>query len=257
MSIFLNQKVTPKLYVTHSEIKHSSNQKEYRVSEMSVFIKNQQEVNAQLTSVIDKVNQLVEASQLEQSNNFATLLTRMEQQENVTKQLLQNMEDQPAAMMAEQLEQLTKSFEHLKKDIETASFVNQAIMDQLTFQNKTIRHLSRKLKEYETLYQYLLDQQHKQGEINKEISERLALQEAFHETIRKKLDEQKAQTQKISSQVEYLKATLSEYVNHIMDKIGNVYTLISNNLSGSNLAHLGLIKNNEQEKKEKETLTQK
>jgi chromosome segregation ATPase len=228
----MNKQLEPRVYKTKVSLKDIPNQSNYRVNYLEEFVKEQSQINGQLSNSFEKVSSLLRNTNSQQTNQYINLLKRMDKQEARSPQFLSKLSSQETqlSLINQRLQELDSIHQTLAKDIEQDELINQAIMDQLTTQDQTLNKLTKKIEEYEAIYQEISIQQKMQTELYNDIVQKLQLQDAFHQTILEELGKQEAVTQKLSSQIENVKEIILEKVTSIIDKIESTYKSTSNYL---------------------------
>jgi DNA-binding FrmR family transcriptional regulator len=232
MTLYMNRQMEPKVYKTKVKLKDIQNQKKYRVNYLEEFMKEQQQLNGQITDSYHKISNQMQSASLKHNNHFNNLLRKMDKQESRTTQFINKLSSQetPIQNILERLEKLDSIHQTLVKEMAQDELTNQAIMDQLSAQDQAINKLSQKIVEYESIYQEIFSQQTQQTELYNDMMQKLQLQEAFHKTILDELSKQEAVNQKISGQIDSIKEMIIDKVTTILEKIESTYKSTSNYL---------------------------
>ncbi|MCM3163885.1 hypothetical protein KDJ21_015740 [Metabacillus litoralis] len=223
--VYIKNDQHPLLYKHSANVKATSNQDSYRRNYLHEFIQSQQNINSQLKNASTQVNTLVHETKVEQKHHFDQLSRKLENQEERTTPLLDNIQKQEEAykVLLERFEAIEMFNQELLKKHEDEGLLNQAIVDQLTIQDTAVQNLSIKLEKFGENHDDLNDKLAEQNEINEQILKTVEIQEAFHKTILQKLEQQEAINLKTSRDVDSLKATLFERISYVIDKIEENY----------------------------------
>ncbi|MEC2077732.1 hypothetical protein [Metabacillus fastidiosus] len=237
------------VFISLPEVTPDCNQRYFRLNYMKEFVKEQQAMNKDLTDAANEVNDLIHKTRDEQVEHFYDLYKHLEEQKAVTSPLLSDMETQKltSEQMINQLHDLEKQNEELLKKLEAENQISQVIVDQLTIQDKSFTDFSRRIKESEEIQQSLTEQLDQQIHLNEQMKEKLSLQETFHESVIERINNQEAQTEKVTRDLENLKAIVFERISHVVEKIEENYKL-----SKDFIVHLFSKQNEHEEEKEKE-----
>lgn len=197
---------------------NSNNQNSYHFNYLEQLLKKQQEINDNLSITVQTLDQKLKTSQHKQVQQFKDLNFKLAQTEAVSNQVMETVKGQETIsnQIIEKLEDMDKS---LVKNQESEGLINQAILDQLSFQDQTSKQMFHKLNDYESMATKLNSQLEKHDELFKEVSEKLELQEVFHKTVLERMDQQDALSEKIMRQLEHIRSTLFERANTILEKI--------------------------------------
>lgn len=259
--IYIKNQENRTLYKQSSEIKITSNQDSFRKNYLQEFIKQQSNINSSLKNASNEVNILVNETRNEQEQHFNHVIKQLEHQEKQTTPLIENITRQEEAYktLLERFEAIDEFNHELIKKYDNEGLINQAIVDQLTIQDTAIQQLSKKIEQFGGLHNSLSEQLEEQNTINADILKTLELQESFHKTILERLEHQEALNQKMSREIDSLKATLFERFNYVVEKIEDNYKQITRFVTQlftkSGFFHHRITV--EKEKKEKESITSK
>jgi hypothetical protein len=258
--VYIKNQENRTLYKHSSEIKVTSNQDSFRKNYLQEFIKQQSNINSSLENASNEVNILVNETRNEQEQHFNHVLKQLEQQEKRTTPLIENITRQEEAykILLDRFEAIDEFNHELSKKYDNEGLINQAIVDQLTIQDTAIQQLSKKIEQFGGLHHSLSEQLEEQNNINDDILKTLELQESFHKTILERLEHQEALNQKMSREIDSLKATLFERFNYVIEKIEDNYKQITGFVTQlftkSGFFHRITV---EKDKKEKESITSK
>lgn len=258
--VFIKNETNPTIFKNPSTLKLSSNQESFRKNYLQEFIKQQSDMNASLKNSSIEVNMLVNETKVEQLQQFSHVIKQLDQQNQRTTPLLENINKQEEIYhtLLERFEAVDQFNDKLIKKYENEGLINQVIVDQLTIQDTEINQISKKVEEYRNLNYSLTEQLEEQIRINGDILNSIELQESFHKTILERLDHQDAINQKMSREIDNLKATLFERISFVVDKIEENYKQITGYITQL-FSKTGFIQKItvDKEKKKKETTTPK
>ncbi|UQD52049.1 hypothetical protein C0971_08510 [Bacillus methanolicus] len=220
MTLYVNGKMEPKLYITQSSLQ-DPNQNLFHLNYMAQFIDQQQSVNQQLSDSFQEVNVLLNHAKSEQTNYFEEVLNRIEQQESFSRQLdsLLKKHEQTAQVILERLSELEQLQKGIEKQAEGEGLVHQAILDQLSFQDQKFDGLTNKIEEYGRMNQEFKHQLEKQQTIFADISQKLNNEEIYHKTVMERLDQQDALSHRLSRQLDHLKENIFEKFSHLSEQL--------------------------------------
>lgn len=252
----MSENFNSKAYITIPVEMNSSNQTFLRVNYMQEFIKNQQFVNTELSNAAMNVNNVLQESRSEQTQQFNSIYNQLEKQEAVTTPLLTNIETQQtfSKMMSERLTALEKLNTDVLKKIQNEDHISQAIIDQLTLQDQSIRDLAGRFKSYEGLQETMAGQLDLHVELEEQINEKLQMQEVFHQSVMERISHQEALTEKVSRDLDHLKTVVFERVSYLAEKVEDhfkymkdyIFNLISKGGSYKEYSITKLIREKEQ-----------
>lgn len=220
MALFVNGKMEPGLYKTQSPV-HDPNQGIFHLNYMAQFIDQQQEVSHQLNHSVQEVNALINHTQLQQSDYFEEVLSRIEKQDHFSKHLasMLKIHEQTALSILERLSELEQLQKGIEKQVEGEGFVQKAILDQLSFLDQKYDAFSNKLENYGQMNQELKNQLDSQQTIYHDISRRLNNEEIYHKTVMERLDQQDALSHKLSRQLDSLRENIFERFSYLADQL--------------------------------------
>ena len=227
--VYIKNKTNPLIYKQTSEITAMSNQTSFRKNYLEEFIQKQSEVNSTLKNATNDVNLLLNEAKNEQQDHFQHVLKRLDHQESRTSPLIDSIKKQDEAyqILLQRIEAIDVFNHGLLKKYENEGMINQAIIDQLTIQDTVIQQLTKKIEQFDQLNTKMSEKFDNQYHLNDEILQTLELQESFHKTILERLDYQDRENQKTTKELENLKATLSERISDVVDKIEANYKQIT------------------------------
>lgn len=258
--VYIKNETNPTIFKNPSTLKHSSNQESFRKNYLQEFIAQQADMNASLKNSSIEVSMLVNETKVEQLQQFSHVFKQLEHQDQRTTPLLENINKQEAIYntLLERFEAVDQFNDKLIKKHENEGLINQVIIDQLTIQDSEINQISKKIEEYRTLNYSLTEQLDEQIRINGDVLNSIELQESFHKTILERLDHQDALNEKLSREIDTLKATLFERISFVVDKVEENYKQITGYVAQL-FSKTGFIQRItvDKEKKQKETTTPK
>lgn len=227
--VYIKNKENPLIYKQPSEIKVMSNQVSFRRNYLQEFIQKQSEVNSTLKNATNDVNILLNKTKSEQQDHFHHVLKQLEHQESRTSPLIDSIkkQDETYQILLQRIEAIDAFNHELLKKYVNEGIVNQAFVDQLTIQDTVIQQLTKKIEQFDQLNTNMSKKFDNQYHLNDEILKTLELQECFHKTILERLDHQDIANQKTTKELESLKATLSERISYVVDKIEANYKQIT------------------------------
>jgi predicted transcriptional regulator len=185
-------------------------------------------MNQTLKNATQNVNHLVNESKYEQQQHFQYVLQELEHQEARTTPIIQNItkQDEANKILLHRLDKIEAFNHEIIKKYEKEGVVNQAIIDQLTIQDSAIQRLSKNIEQYGGQNKSLSEQIEDQNNMYEEIVSTFELQEAFHKTILERLNHQEALSQKMSRDLDSLRAVLFERISYVIEKIDDNYKQI-------------------------------
>lgn len=245
------------IYKHPSKITITSNQDSLRKNYLQDFISQQVKMNKTIKNTTDSMNMLIHETKHEQEKQYQHVIQELEQQEARTAPIIENMLNQDKAykMLLMRLEKMEEFNHEILNKYENDGVVNQAIIDQLTLQDSAIQRLSINIEQYDGQHKSLSEQLEDQNKMYEEILTTLELQEAFHKTILERFDHQEALNQKMSRDLDSLRATIHERISYVIEKIEDNYKQVIGYVTNL-FSRSGFIKkiSVEREKKEKETI---
>lgn len=226
--VYINKKTSQSLYMHKPLEKVSSNQEVFRKTPLHELLKQQNMLRDTLSNASNEINDLVSDSKKEQVKLYSQIIKELENHKQQTAPLIDNAANQEV-MYRSLLNRFIRMEEinhQLLKRFEDDEFINQGIIDQLTFQDTAIKQLSIKIEQYGGLQNNLTERIDEQTKINEDILKTLELQEAFHTTVLERLENQEAHSQKLSRDIDHLKSTLHERISFVVEKIEDHYRQI-------------------------------
>jgi hypothetical protein len=197
VSLYVNRDVEPKLLKVQSGLDQTKSQNIFRTNQVQEFIKQQQNINNELTNFMKQLHESIHTSKHEQASQYESLSSLIMTHQQQYQQLLTKME----------------------KD----EIVKEAIMDSLLIQETTANKFSRELENQENLYHDLMTQLKNQEALFNKIAEKLELQEVFHQTLLESVDNQEAVNFKVLRELENLKTAVFERFSFLIEKIEKNY----------------------------------
>lgn len=114
------------------------------------------------------------------------------------------------------LEQSMNKKQEIEERVGKDEIVHQAILAQLSTQDQIIINLTNKIESMEKeIGEFIINQQKTQNEMTSKIE----VQDVYHQTVMERLEQQEANTYKISRQLENLRAVIFERINHLAEKV--------------------------------------
>lgn len=198
-----------------------SNQDSFRLNYLSNFIANQAEQNQMLNNSIDQVIQTVNTNHQVQDNKMDQIIKENHIQKEKSEVFLEKVEnhEKTAEDILLSIERISTHHDQLNESIKNEQLLNQAILDQLSFQDTQLRHTNSQLENYVTLANQLSEQLIIQEKLLKEMEQKLQVQDIYHSTVMQKLDNQDAVNEKILRQIDHLRSVVYESVNDVIEKL--------------------------------------
>lgn len=211
-----------------------SNQQSFRLNYISEFVSQQLQQNDKIShsmnEIISTVNQnhqihdqkmeLILKENQNQKNQSDVYLEKVVHQEKITEEIHSSLKD------------LIEQNYQLSENISNEKLMNQAILDQLSFQDQQLRNTNHQLESYVNLAQNLSEQLLQQEMILKEIDQKVQVHDVYHSTVMDRLDKQDAFNEKVLRQLEHLKTVIYERVSHVIDKIESSYQSTTDYFNG-------------------------
>lgn len=183
------------------------------MNEMISTVNQSQLIHEQKMELILKEN-------LEHKKQSDFYLEKVQNQEKISEEILLSLQH-----LKEHNYQLTESITNEK-------VMNQAILDQLSFQDQQLRNTNSQYENYVNLAQNLSEQLLQQEKILKELDEKIQVHDVYHSTVMNRLDKQDAFNEKVIRQLDHLKSIVYERVGTIMEKIESSYQSTTDYFTG-------------------------
>jgi hypothetical protein len=207
-----------------------SNQQSFRLNYLSEFISKQVEQNEEIYDALDKVVATVNSNHLAQEQKIDQIIIENQQQKEQSNFFLEKVENNERTTdeILQSLQSLQHHNDQLNENMANEQLINQAILDQLSFQDQQLRHTNSQLDNYVTLANQLSEQLITQEKLLKEMEQKLEVQDIYHSTVMTKLDKQDAINEKILRQLDHLKSIFHERINSIVEKMENSFQSTTN-----------------------------
>ncbi|PKG21650.1 hypothetical protein [Niallia nealsonii] len=214
MPYFSDNKEKPKIFQGKNSELATTNQKLYHQNYLQVHLEKQMKAAKNIAFLLE---------QLEQKTDNATKETnrRINHQEMTALELLSGAKEHRLATEAIHSELLSvqTSVQKNSDTLDKEELMNNAILEQITFQEQAIISLSSQIKEYSEVNMEVKEKVDKTEELYSQVAEKLDLQEVFHQTIIEKMDKQEAYFSKITHQLDMLKSIIFERAHVITEHI--------------------------------------
>jgi hypothetical protein len=219
---------------TPTKPSNSSNQESFRLNYLSDFIMNQAEQNRTLNHSIDQVKQTVNTNHLVQDYKMDQIMKENQIQRNTSEVFLEKVENHEKVTeeILSSIEKISIHHDQLSQSLKNEQLLNQAILDQLSFQDTQLRNTNNQLENYVSLANQLSEQLVIQEKLLKEMEQKLQVQDIYHDTVMKKLDNQDAMNEKILRQIDHLRSIIYERVNEVMEKLEKSYHATTDYFNG-------------------------
>jgi chromosome segregation ATPase len=200
---------------------NNSNQQSFRLNYLSEFISKQVEQNEEIYDALDKVEATVNSNHHAQVQKIDQLIIENQQQKEQSNFFLEKIDnnERNTDEILQSLQSLQHHNDQLNENMANEQLINQAILDQLSFQDQQLRHTNSQLDNYVTLANQLSEQLITQEKLLKEMEQKLEVQDIYHSTVMTKLDKQDAINEKILRQLDHLKSIFHERINSIVEKM--------------------------------------
>jgi predicted metal-binding transcription factor (methanogenesis marker protein 9) len=212
----------------------TSNQESFRLNYLSDFISNQVEQNIQINHSIGQVIQMVNTNHQVQDNKMDQIIKENQFQKEKSEVFLEKVEshEKTAENILLSIEKISNHHDQLNQSIKNEQLLNQAILDQLSFQDTQLRNTNNQLENYVTLANQLSEQLISQEKLLIEMEQKLQVQDIYHQTVMKKLDNQDAVNEKILRQIDHLRSVVYESVSEVIDKLEKSYHATTDYFNG-------------------------
>lgn len=203
----------------------NSNQNSFRVNYLTEFVSQQIKQNDAINHSINKVVETVNTTHQTQEIKIDRILQEQQQQKEQSDFFLEKVDNHEKTNenILHSLQEIKNNHHQMNDSLKNEQLLNQAILDQLSFQDHQLRNTNNQLENYVTLAEQLSEQLINQGLLLKEMEQKLQVQDVYHSTVMSKLDKQDAINEKIIRQLDHLKSIVYERVNLIVEKVENSY----------------------------------
>ncbi|MFD2445613.1 hypothetical protein ACFSO7_16760 [Bacillus sp. CGMCC 1.16607] len=210
------------------------NQQSFRLNYLTEFLSQQINQNEAINESIDKVLSTVHQTQHTQEVKIEQILKVNKEQTEISTQFLEKFENQgkTTADISNSLQELQDQNKQLSENIGKEQLINQAILDQLSFQDQQLKNTNSLLTNYVDLAMELTTQLQLQEKMVQEMDQKLQLHDVYHNTVMERLDKQEAFNEKIIRQLDFLKSLVFERVNLVIEKVENSYQSTTDYLNG-------------------------
>ncbi|WP_445487086.1 hypothetical protein [Niallia sp. 03133] len=208
------------IYKPEQRVEDFPNQKTFHHNFSQDYMHKQQIGQEKLTELILQLQQTSNKNEDTQNKRLDTMNHKLLKQENLSTDLLNSISDQRASSLSfhEKLEALEVLLKQNTQAVANEAIINQAILDQVSYQELTVATATNKLDDFVQIANQMQKQLEKAEDNYHEVSEKLELQEIFHQIILEKMDENEANINKISRQLDTLKSILFERFNFLVEK---------------------------------------
>lgn len=244
MPLFVNNRITPKVYNHSPKINEKNNQEIFQLKYLNEILAHQQESTVELSNNLALFSDSLTESKTEQSNQYSSLSSAISRQENLSQKLIANFSEQreSSTVMREKLLDLEENQKKLGHTLSNGELTSQVMLDQLASQQAAINELQRKLVKYEDVAKALSLQTENQEKLHKLILEQGDLQRIFHNTVMETLGKHEVMDEKITGELSDIKTNLTNKINSILEKVEELQTKISQFLF--NFLFQGMIRQN-------------
>lgn len=196
MGLYVNRE-TPGMYKEEDGKIKTQNQGIFRENYLKIILKEQQELNRQLTESASKA--------AEQTEVYSRgLFDQIALQES----LVQNM---------------NQMADSASKTAENNEVYIQGLLDQIAFQESLLQKMNRKLEDYEATSAALLAELKDHEQMKAAIEKHIDLQDVYHRTLMERFDDQAASQNQTDRKLDHLKSSLFERAAHLSEKIDDQF----------------------------------
>ncbi|MFT8322172.1 MAG: hypothetical protein ABF649_14835 [Bacillus sp. (in: firmicutes)] len=205
------------------------NQKMYHQNFLQDHLQNQQIAYDKLTELILAMQQTINKNQHVQQGKFEKMNHKLLTQESISNELLTSIADQQSTSKSyeNKLEALEVLAAENTKVLAKEATINQAILDQVSYQEQTVRSLTSQIQDFSNLSNQMNDKLDKADKNYQHVAETLELQEIFHQTLVEKMDANEANMNKITRELDMLKSIIFERFHSLTDKLETNFKSIS------------------------------
>jgi hypothetical protein len=216
--------LSPKVFTPKKPLPNP-NQQNFRLNYLSEFMSQQLLQNETINESIDEVLTTVNQTHTTHELKIDQIIEESHQQKEMNHLFLEKVDLQGKSTeeIFLSLQHLNEKNQQLSESIVNEQLMNQAILDQLTFQDQQLRNTNSQLENYVNLAHELSAQLLLQEQILKEMNQKLQVHDIYHNTVMESLDKQEAMNEKIFRQLDFLKSLIYERVNIMIEKVENSY----------------------------------